>query len=71
MTPGADGVPGDATEVAAVTKQTTETLMAGERIIEAMDLADGERAALKVSTPSRRSPAVIGVARMAPMLRER
>jgi U3 small nucleolar RNA-associated protein 12 len=27
-----------------VTKQTTETLMAGERIIEALDLADGERA---------------------------
>jgi len=31
-------------EAAAVTKQTTETLMAGERIIEALDLADGERA---------------------------
>ncbi|KAF9247204.1 WD-repeat-containing protein [Melanogaster broomeanus] len=33
------------TEVAAVTKQTTETLMAGERIMEALDLADSERAA--------------------------
>ncbi|KIJ70192.1 hypothetical protein HYDPIDRAFT_78063 [Hydnomerulius pinastri MD-312] len=32
------------TEVAAVTKQTTETLMAGERIMEALDLADNERA---------------------------
>lgn len=30
-------------EVSAVTKQTTETLMAGERIIEALDLADTER----------------------------
>lgn len=30
-------------EVAAVTKQTTETLMAGERIMEALDLADTER----------------------------
>jgi U3 small nucleolar RNA-associated protein 12 len=30
-------------ETTAVTKQTTETLMAGERIIEALDLADGER----------------------------
>jgi U3 small nucleolar RNA-associated protein 12 len=34
-------------EVAAVTKQTTETLMAGERIIEALDLADSEMAALR------------------------
>lgn len=34
-------------EVAAVTKQTTETLMAGERIMEALDLADGERTALR------------------------
>ncbi|KIK99259.1 hypothetical protein PAXRUDRAFT_822951 [Paxillus rubicundulus Ve08.2h10] len=32
-------------EVAAVTKQTTETLMAGERVVEALDLADNERAA--------------------------
>jgi len=30
-------------EVGAVTKQTTETLMAGERIMEALDLADTER----------------------------
>jgi U3 small nucleolar RNA-associated protein 12 len=34
-------------EAAAVTKQTAETLMAGERIIEALDLADAERAATK------------------------
>lgn len=34
-------------EVAAVTKQTTETLMAGERIMEALDLADNERAAFQ------------------------
>ena len=34
-------------EVTAVTKQTTETLMAGERIMEALDLADGERTALR------------------------
>ncbi|KAJ7095283.1 WD-repeat-containing protein [Mycena belliarum] len=33
-----------ATEATGVTKQTTETLMAGERIMEALDLADGERA---------------------------
>ncbi|KAG5636854.1 hypothetical protein H0H81_006606 [Sphagnurus paluster] len=32
------------TEATAVIKQTTETLMAGERIIEAIDLADVERA---------------------------
>ncbi|EEB89901.1 hypothetical protein MPER_11954 [Moniliophthora perniciosa FA553] len=35
------------TEVAMVSKQTTETLMAGERIIEALDLADGEREAFR------------------------
>uniref|UniRef100_A0A0W0FCF7 Small-subunit processome Utp12 domain-containing protein n=1 Tax=Moniliophthora roreri TaxID=221103 RepID=A0A0W0FCF7_MONRR len=35
------------TEVATVSKQTTETLMAGERIIEALDLADGEREAFR------------------------
>ena len=33
----------EATEMATVTKQTTETLMAGERIMEALDLADTER----------------------------
>jgi U3 small nucleolar RNA-associated protein 12 len=31
-------------EATAVTKQTTETLMAGERIMEAIDLADREQA---------------------------
>ncbi|KAH7922440.1 WD40 repeat-like protein [Leucogyrophana mollusca] len=40
-----DNANGDASaEAAAVTKQTSETLMAGERIMEAIDLADGERA---------------------------
>jgi hypothetical protein len=34
-------------EMAAITKQTTETLMAGEKIMEALDLADAERAAMK------------------------
>jgi U3 small nucleolar RNA-associated protein 12 len=33
---------GAETEVSAVQKQTTETLMAGERIMEALDLADRE-----------------------------
>ncbi|KAI0321825.1 WD-repeat-containing protein [Amylostereum chailletii] len=33
-------------EASGVTKQTSETLMAGERISEALDLADHERAAL-------------------------
>ena len=37
----ANGV-SEATEITAVTKQTTETLMAGERIMEALDLADKE-----------------------------
>lgn len=42
-----DANPGDTTaqvESTIVTKQTTETLMAGERIVEALDLADAERA---------------------------
>lgn len=34
-------------EAAAVTKQTTETLMAGERIMEALELADTEREAMR------------------------
>ncbi|KAJ6599165.1 WD-repeat-containing protein [Mycena vulgaris] len=44
---GAGDGQGDAAqgaEATGVTKQTTETLMAGERIMEAIDLADGERA---------------------------
>lgn len=39
----ADGNP-TAGDAIAVEKQTTETLMAGERIVEALDLADAERA---------------------------
>ncbi|KAF7301359.1 WD-REPEATS-REGION domain-containing protein [Mycena indigotica] len=35
---------GQTIEATGVSKQTTETLMAGERIIEALDLADSERA---------------------------
>lgn len=34
-------------EVGAATKQTTETLMAGERIMEALDIADKEREAFQ------------------------
>jgi U3 small nucleolar RNA-associated protein 12 len=41
--PGVDGGPAvAAAEATGVNKQTTETLMAGEKIIEALDLADGE-----------------------------
>jgi U3 small nucleolar RNA-associated protein 12 len=43
---GVEGGPGNGipeSELAAVTKQTSETLMAGERIMEALDLADTER----------------------------
>ncbi|KAJ7904416.1 WD-repeat-containing protein [Mycena olivaceomarginata] len=36
-----------AAEATGVTKQTTETLMAGERIMEALDLADAERAVFR------------------------
>ncbi|KAG6837545.1 hypothetical protein H0H93_007726 [Arthromyces matolae] len=44
---GVDGAPVDTAaqaEVTGVTKQTMETLMAGEKIMEAIDLADDERA---------------------------
>lgn len=34
-------------EATGVSKQTTETLMAGERIMEALDLADAERTAFR------------------------
>lgn len=50
---GADGVAaasGDAisgAEVTSVSKQTTETLMAGERIMEALELADNEVATFR------------------------
>ena len=37
----------ESAEATGVTKQTTETLMAGERIMEAIDLADGEIAAFR------------------------
>ncbi|KAJ2931669.1 hypothetical protein H1R20_g5464, partial [Candolleomyces eurysporus] len=40
---GESGAAGTETEVSAVTKQTTETLMAGEKIMEALELADRER----------------------------
>lgn len=40
--PGEDGE-ADGAEVEAVQKQTAETLMAGERIMEAIELADAER----------------------------
>ncbi|KAK7695479.1 hypothetical protein QCA50_000115 [Cerrena zonata] len=39
---GAQPTDANAAEVGSVTKQTTETLMAGERIMEALDLAEGE-----------------------------
>lgn len=39
--------PNHEAEASAVSKQTTETLMAGERIMEALDLADGERTAFQ------------------------
>ncbi|KAI0036042.1 WD-repeat-containing protein [Vararia minispora EC-137] len=42
---GADLQAAEQAEATGVTKQTAETLMAGERIVEALDLADAERAA--------------------------
>ena len=44
---GAEGESRSTAEATAVSKQTTETLMAGERIIEALDLADTELALFK------------------------
>lgn len=42
---GDDGVADQGPETGAVTKQTTQTLMAGERIMEALDIADEDRKA--------------------------
>lgn len=43
---GEDGVAADGgAEAGSVNKQTTETLMAGERIMEALDIADADRQA--------------------------
>ena len=55
---GREADPGSSVEATAVTKQTTETLMAGERIIEALELADGERSILQQYEEDmlRRSP---------------
>ncbi|KAI0375739.1 WD-repeat-containing protein [Pilatotrama ljubarskyi] len=50
--PSASTAP-DAAETGAVTKQTTETLMAGERIMEALELADGEREAQREYAEAR------------------
>ncbi|THH33593.1 hypothetical protein EUX98_g555 [Antrodiella citrinella] len=49
MGSGVEGVAAEASgaEATGVSKQTTETLMAGERIIEAIDLADEELNALR------------------------
>ena len=41
------GQPHVEVETTGVNKQTTETLMAGERIMEAIDLSDGEQAVFK------------------------
>ena len=42
---GAEGDTQLAIEATAISKQTSETLMSGERIMEALDIADAERAA--------------------------
>ncbi|THH11473.1 hypothetical protein EW145_g624 [Phellinidium pouzarii] len=44
--PDAEGAMQPTAEATSVSKQTTETLMVGERIIEALELADKERASL-------------------------
>ncbi|KAF7331839.1 WD-REPEATS-REGION domain-containing protein [Mycena kentingensis (nom. inval.)] len=64
---GAEGADetGQTIEATGVSKQTTETLMAGERIIEALDLADGERAVFQeYEEAMSRLPA--GAMRLAP-----
>jgi len=45
--PDAPGDGADTRETGAVHKQTADTLMAGERLMEALDLADAERAAIR------------------------
>ena len=43
--PDADGAAEQQAEATSVSKQTTETLMSGERVMEALDIADSERIA--------------------------
>ena len=56
--PIGSGVPGaeptDAAETTGVSKQTTETLMAGERIMEALELADNEIEAFREYEEAKR-----------------
>ncbi|KAI0750905.1 WD-repeat-containing protein [Daedaleopsis nitida] len=52
--PGADPSAPDGAETAAVSKQTTETLMAGERIMEALELADTELETFREYEEARR-----------------
>ncbi|KAI6152009.1 WD40-repeat-containing domain protein [Pisolithus tinctorius] len=52
--PGDENNGQSSTEVTTVTKQTTETLVAGERIMEALDLANSELEALREFEEQRR-----------------
>ncbi|TBU33243.1 WD40 repeat-like protein, partial [Dichomitus squalens] len=47
-------------ETTAVSKQTAETLMAGERIMEALDLADAERETFRAYEEARRRGGLAG-----------
>ncbi|TFK94701.1 WD40 repeat-like protein [Polyporus arcularius HHB13444] len=52
--PGADPSAVDGAETTGVAKQTTETLMAGERIMEALELADNEIEAFREYEEAKR-----------------
>ncbi|RDX55728.1 WD40 repeat-like protein [Lentinus brumalis] len=52
--PGADPSAVDGAETTGVSKQTTETLMAGERIMEALELADNEIEAFREYEEAKR-----------------
>ncbi|KAG6335537.1 hypothetical protein ID866_3567, partial [Astraeus odoratus] len=62
----ADAAGKPSTEVMSVTKQTTETLMAGERIMEALDLSDGELVALREFEEQKAHAATIDAGSLQP-----
>lgn len=56
-------------EATAVEKTTTETLMAGERIMEALDISEEDRAGADAHAETQKTMPAEAVARMAPRKR--
>jgi U3 small nucleolar RNA-associated protein 12 len=57
---GAEGEDGEEVEAEAVQKTTAESMMAGEKIMEAIELADADRAAMKQYEEEKRKMGEMG-----------